>query len=150
MVQQQNATPKKTRAQASVRKRAFLAAYSQCGSLTHAARAAKINRCTHYRWLKDQEYSAAFGEAREEAADALEMEARRRAVEGIEEPVFYKGEVCGTIRKYSDTLLIFLLKGVRPEKYRERTEHTGPDGGPFEFTIKIPRPGNSEDSLSHG
>jgi hypothetical protein len=26
----------------------------------------------------------------------------------------------GVIREYSDTLLIFLLKGLRPAKYRER------------------------------
>jgi len=25
------------------------------------------------------------------------------------------------VREYSDTLLIFLLKGLRPEKYRERS-----------------------------
>ena len=39
----------------------------------------------------------------------------------------YKDEVVTTIQEYSDTLLIFLLKGVRPQKYRElrQTEHTG-------------------------
>jgi hypothetical protein len=36
--------------------------------------------------------------------------------------------------EYSDTLLIFLLKGIRPEKYRERFEHSGPEGGPIEFS----------------
>ena len=69
--------------------------------------------------------------------DRLEAEARRRAIEGIEKPVFYKGKMCyrdevdpatgerrGTgepllIRKSSDVLLMFLLKGARPEKYRE-------------------------------
>ena len=29
------------------------------------------------------------------------------------------------MRKYSDTLLIFLLKGLRPEKYKERMELKG-------------------------
>jgi hypothetical protein len=48
--------------------------------------------------------------------------------------VFYQGEKVGTVQKYSDTLLIFLMKGVRPEKYRERFGHeiTGKDGGPIE------------------
>ena len=51
----------------------------------------------------------------------LEREARRRAVEGVEEPVgFYKGEPSAYVRKYSDTLLIFLMKGARPDKYRDR------------------------------
>jgi hypothetical protein len=35
----------------------------------------------------------------------------------------------GFIQEYSDTLLIFLLKGLRPEKYRERFEHSGPGKG---------------------
>ena len=74
-------------------------------------------------------FDAAFEDAMEEAADLLESEARRRAHDGVEEPVFGSlggnqgsGEV-GRIRKYSDTLLIFLLKGARPDKYRERQEH---------------------------
>ncbi len=91
----------------------------------HAARAAKINRSTHYRWLEDLEYADAFDEAKEEAVDVLEMEARRRAVEGIDRPVFYQGKKVGSVRSYSDTLLIFLLKGAMPEKYRERHELSG-------------------------
>ncbi len=68
----------------------------------------------------------AWEEAREEAADHLEDEARRRAVDGWDEPVYGSGGTgvgtveVGTIRKYDSTLLIFLLKGARPEKYRER------------------------------
>ena len=31
----------------------------------------------------------------------------------------------GTVRRYSDVLLIFLLKGLRPEQYRERYEIKG-------------------------
>lgn len=37
------------------------------------------------------------------------------------------------VREYSDTLAIFLLKAHKPEKYRERHEHTGPNGGPIQF-----------------
>ena len=47
-------------------------------------------------------------------------------MEGWEEPVgWYKGEAGGTVRRFSDTLLIFLLKGAAPEKYRERLEVRG-------------------------
>jgi hypothetical protein len=84
------------------KKRAFLAAYSICGSLTQAAKRAKIERRIHYHWLRDPDYAEAFAEAREQAGDALEDEAMRRAHAG------------------SDTLVIFLLKGFRPERYRER------------------------------
>src|SRR5258708_1551551 len=67
-------------------------------------------------------YAAAFADAHEEACDSLEQEARRRATEGVDEPVFYQGKECGTVRRYSDTLLIFLLKGALPSKYKDRVE----------------------------
>ena len=64
--------------------------------------------------------------AQECAADVLEAEACRRAVEGVEKPVgWYKGEPGGYVREYSDILTIFLLKGLRPEKYRDRVEMRG-------------------------
>jgi len=103
-------------------KRAFLAAYANMATVTHAAREAGINRSTHYTWLKEDEaYAEAFRYAQEEAADNLEAEARRRAFEG------------------SDTLLIFLLKGARPEKYKDRIyqEHAG-SAGAAPITVELP------------
>ncbi len=118
------------------KQRAFLAAYCQVGNVSEAARIAKINRFTHYEWMHaDERYAEVFAQAHEIACDHLEAEARRRAVEGVDEPVFYHGEVCGTIRKYSDTLLIFLLKGARPDKFRDNAtiRHTGPNGGAIQI-----------------
>jgi hypothetical protein len=110
---------------AQQRKRAaFLAAYAENGTITHAAKAAGVDRATHYRWLDDADYAERFGVAQEESIEALEREGRRRAVEGTEEPVYQGGKLVGTIRKYSDTLLIFLLKAQRPAVYRERVDVT--------------------------
>ena len=103
------------------KKEAFLAAYAVTCSISGAAKAARINRGTHYDWLQaDPEYKAKFERAQEVAIQALEDEAVRRAYEGVERPVYQGGEKVGVIREYSDTLLIFLLKGLRPAKYRER------------------------------
>ena len=108
------------------KKRAFLAAYRETGNIRLACQAAQIGRSSHYRWLDDPDYAEEFERAKKDAVDVLEAEARRRAVEGWEEPVgWYKGEAGGTVRRYSDTLLIFLLKGAAPEKYRERMEVSG-------------------------
>ena len=62
------------------------------------------------------------------------MEARRRALTGVEQPVYYKGEAVGRIAKYSDTLLIFLLKAHWPKKSRDNVsaEHSGKDNGPIQ------------------
>lgn len=125
----------------SSKKAAFLAAYAECGNISRAAEIAKIERRNHYRWLEnDPEYPALFKEAEQQACDRLEQEARRRAVEGTLKPVFHKGEQCGVIREYSDTLLIFLLKGALPDKYADRakTELSGPGGGPVEVVFIPP------------
>ena len=117
------------------KQRVFLAVYAELGNVRAAARAAKVARRSHYYWLEQSEYAVTFASVREEAMDLLEGEARRRAVEGVEEPVIYRGKLCYqkeldpetgemrttgkllTTRRYSDTLLIFLLKAARPEKY---------------------------------
>ena len=120
------------------KKAAFLAALAEVGNITQAAEIAGIDRKTHYIWMKnDPDYSAAYEAAMEQAADRLEQEARRRAVEGVAKPVFYQGRQVGVVQEYSDTLLIFLLKGARPEKYAERYDQriSGPGGGPLQIVL---------------
>lgn len=117
------------------KKRAFLAALAECGNITHAAESAKIRRQTVYEWKDaDPAFAAAMEVAQETAGDRLEQEARRRAVTGTLKPVFYKGDECGYIREYSDTLLIALLNANKPEKFKFRSSHelTGKGGGPIE------------------
>ena len=133
----QNSTPKKRRP--AKWEKAFITALAEFGVVSHACAAAKIDRSTAYLQRKKYEdFAEAWKEALEIAADALELEARRRAYEGVEEPVYGRGSgpnagtvKVGAIRKYSDTLMMFLLKGSRPEKFRERFDHSlhGPDGG---------------------
>lgn len=111
-------TPKQT---------AFLRTYATTANITSAARFAKVGRRTHYDWLREPEYAQAFADAKAEACEALEAEARRRAVTGLLRPVFYQGRKTGQVREYSDTLLIFLMKAAMPEKYRDnvKIEHSG-------------------------
>ena len=44
----------------------------------------------------------------------------------VDKPVHYKGERVDTIREYSDALLMFLLRGHRPNIYRERPSEAPP------------------------
>ena len=106
---------------------AFLTALESSGNVTVAARLAGVSRTAAYKARRGEaEFAASWDEALEVALDGMEAEARRRAVEGWEEPVFYQGKVCGHIRKYSDALIMFLLKAYRPE-FRDnyRVEHSG-------------------------
>ncbi len=93
-----------------------------------ASEAAGINKSLIYTrdWLHDQQFQAALERARVMAIDVLEDEATRRAVEGVEEPAgWYMGKAGGTVRRYSDTLLIFKLKGELPQKYADRVQLSG-------------------------
>lgn len=117
---------------------AFCAALSAAGgNITRACEAVGISRQTAYEWRGlHPEFAEAWDLARQQGMDALEDEATRRAYEGYAKPVVHLGKVTDTVTEYSDTLLIFLLKGGKPEKYRERvaTELTGANGGPIELT----------------
>ena len=98
-------------------------------NMAKACEVARVARSEHYRWLRYRRYAARFREAEEHAIQALETEARRRAMVGIEKPIFYKGHAVTYVRAFSDGLLMFLLKAKRPDIYRDR----GPNGsGPAE------------------
>ena len=106
-------------------------------NITESARAAGIGRRTAYEWRDaDKEFRASWDDAEQEAADKLEREAWRRAVEGTDKPVTFHGEITTTYKEYSDRMLELLLKAHRPEKYKERVanEHSGPSGRPMEIT----------------
>ncbi len=109
----------------------FLSEFARCGNVRRAAVAAAVGRRTVYRWLEQPRFKTLYDDAHDEALDILEEEARRRAVEGVLEPVVSGGKIIGRVRKYSDNLLITLLKAKRPDVFRERYEHTGKDGGPI-------------------
>jgi hypothetical protein len=116
----------------------FLEALNQGASIAAAARLAGYGRRSIYEWrAQDAEFAAACEEALECGTDLLEDEALRRAKDGIDEPKFYEGDVCGHVRRYSDTLMIFLLKARRPGKYKERAEITGQDGAPLLNCIEV-------------
>ncbi len=131
-----------SRTDRSAKKRqAFLTALAETANVLRSSEIARIARRTVYDWKSaDSEFADAWERALDIGTDALEDEAVRRAHDGVDEPVFYRGKACGVVRKYSDTLLIFLLKGRRPERYRDRPSHsTGvPDDGPVTFKVIVP------------
>lgn len=113
----------------------FLAALSR-GNIKAACLAAGVGRQTVYdRRDSDPAFAQAMSDALEDAIDDLEAEAWRRAVDGLEQKKFHKGDPLidpgtgeqYTEREYSDSLMQLLLKAHRPEKYRDKYEvrHAG-------------------------
>ena len=138
----------------------FLEALAETGNVLLSCDMHNLDRRALYRLRKaDEDFRRAWDEALEQAADHLEAEARRRALDGLLQKKFTKdgdpiidpetGEQY-VERVYSDTLLIFLLKGARPEKYRDRQqlEHTGPGGEPLPAAavVNVYIPDNGRDS----
>jgi hypothetical protein len=120
----QKPAPKKGARKPAVWERAFLSCLAKTGNVTKACKLAKIaDRSSVYNARKAfPDFAAAWDDAKEQAADALEAEAHRRGVNGVKRPVYQGGELVGYTTEYSDTLLIFLMKGANPEKFRERYE----------------------------
>jgi hypothetical protein len=111
----------------------FLGFLEETANVTEACRRAGICRPVAYGWRKDEAFAARWEAAVDRGTDALEDEAVRRAHEGVERPVYQGGKRVGLVREYSDTLLIFMLKARRPERFKDRSETavTGKNGGPI-------------------
>src|SRR5690606_19659160 len=106
----------------------FLYKYALTGKITIAAAYAGVVRSRHNQWKRsDPEYLEKFEAAHEAWIERLEMEAERRALQGVKKPVgFYKGVHGGTyVTEYSDRLLEKLLEGNAPEKYGQKVEAKG-------------------------
>ena len=109
----------------SAKQNEFLNALAKTGTVKGATALSGVSRASHYRWLEDDGYRVGLSRARQMAADLLEDEAWRRAVEGDERPIYNKhGEKISSVRYYSDRLLEKLLAANLPEKYKERLEET--------------------------
>lgn len=99
----------------------FFESLAETCNVTLTATLTGLSRLALYQWRKeDAQFAKDWDEALELGANALEDEAVRRAKDGVLEPVFYKGEEVGYVRKYSDTLMIFMLKGAKPGKYADK------------------------------
>jgi hypothetical protein len=85
----------------------FIQVFAATGNVRLSATAAGVSRDAPYkRAQSDRNFAAEWLRAREDAVDILEAEARRRALNS------------------SDALLIFLLKSLRPETFRDRVDLT--------------------------
>ena len=115
----------------------WLAAFREAGTVSRACEQAGIVRSTAYDARANEDFARAWDEIENETTDAMEREAYRRGVEGVSEPLVSAGKLVTNVQKYSDTLLIFMLKARKPAVYREnvKIEHSGQIDGKHEIEI---------------
>jgi hypothetical protein len=108
------------------------------GDLHTTARRCGVSPQFIMQWIKDDtEAAKQIEEAQRVGYMGLESAAIQRAVHGVEEDVFYKGEVCGTKTNYSDTLLSKLLE-ARVPAFKKGEQSTNTFNGPTQINI-MPR-----------
>ena len=99
----------------------FLMRLAETGNVSAAARHAGRPRSFVYDCRRrDAAFGAAWADALEEAADRLELEALRRAVDGVDEDKLFQGAVVGQITRHSDNLSMFLLRARRPALFNRQ------------------------------
>ena len=77
-------------------RKVFLELLKLTGNVTAAATQAGITRDAAYKARRAKpEFAELWEDAKEESLDAMEAEAWRRAMQGVDEPVYYAGKVAG-------------------------------------------------------
>lgn len=91
-----------------------------CNVTASAATVGVSRQHVHHKRRTNKEFAKRWEDAMQQATDALEAEARKRAMEGYKRPVYQRGELVGYEPCYSDALMNTLLKAHRPEKFRDK------------------------------
>lgn len=103
------------------RQRVYLEKLAETGLKGHAAKFVGVSReIVRYERKRNPAFEELETEALEFFNEGLEKEAMRRATEGVQQPVYYKGAVVGHVTEFSDRLMEVLLRGRIPEKYGQR------------------------------
>lgn len=102
------------------RQEAFLAEFAHCGAVNVSASVAGHSVASYEFWVSQDTYGF---QKRYDLAQACYLEncvieIDRRAFEGINKPIYYKGKLIDTIKDYSDNLAMFRVKKLDPS-YRD-------------------------------
>jgi hypothetical protein len=120
----------------------FLREYGERGRVDLACQAVGLSRSGAYRLRgKSADFARDWKEAKAVAVSVLEDEARRRAVDGVDEPLVSNGRLVTdehgkpvTVRRYSDKLMVLLLKGAKPGIYHDNAAGALNGGGTADIT----------------
>jgi len=104
------------------RRAAFLEGLRQAASVTKACAVSGLPYSTAYAWrAADEAFAVDWDAAVEQGTDRIEDEAVRRAVDGVQRPIYQGGKLVGHETQFSDRLVELMLKARRPDKFKDRT-----------------------------
>lgn len=105
----------------SLDQRAFLNAFISCGTIRGAAKRSRIHAFYHYQWRRENlNYDYAYSQSLQLIADQLAETARTRGKDGYDYEVLGKDGEIVKLKRFSDNLLMFALKGLPGgQNYRE-------------------------------
>lgn len=128
-------------------KRRYIKMLAKSSGPRSAAEKCGIGYRTTKRWrATDPEFARQEVEASARYLEKLEIEADRRGVDGVDEPIMHDGEVVHHKKKYSDQLLMFRLKKLDPS-YRDSRD-AGEKQGPTTVNIYLPSNDRPDDKVT--
>lgn len=105
----------------------FLFSLGKTGNPLLACRSAGISLETANKARRrSRRFSEQWREAEAASVEVFAAEAWRRALQGVEVPVYRRGRMVGSERKYSPALLKFLQRAGNPRKYDPRYRRLSP------------------------
>ena len=111
------------------RQRAFVKLLAEYGCVRRAAGALGMSEVGAYQMRRApgaEGFAKAWAEALETGINKLRDAAMERALYGVAEPVFHKGEQVGERRRYNDRLATWILRHEDPERYGAPNGHRVP------------------------
>lgn len=107
-------------------KSVYLETMRHCANVSISSKVAGVTRqAAQAARTTDPDFAAAEKQAIEAGIDLVEASAFKSAVYGDLKPVYHQGILCGEVLEYSDAMRAMLLKGRRPEVYRDKLEQSG-------------------------
>ena len=100
------------------KKRAFIDAYQEIGTIAGAAENCGVERRNHYNWLaNDSSYRYVFKTSLQMVRDRAEDTLIDLMINGIEEPIYHQGQLVGHKKKVFPAVALSWLKARFPEDY---------------------------------
>lgn len=131
----------------AAKKAAVLHHYATTGRMDLATERAQVGYTEPYGWAKaDPQFAKDLEEARLIASQLIEDVAWKLSTEGEERTIYYRGEVCGYEKEIHGATLLFMLKNLRPDRYRDHSRVEV--GGDKDKPVVIEHKGLSDETIA--